>query len=46
MGNHWWLFVVMVLGVGVGVGVGLVVGVGVVGVLGRWWGEEVDKVSA
>jgi hypothetical protein len=34
MGNHWWLFVVMVLGVGV------------VGVLGRWWGEEVDKVSA
>jgi len=30
--------VVMVLGVGVGVGV--------VGVLGRWWGEEVDKVSA
>jgi hypothetical protein len=36
MGNHWWLFVVMVLGVGVGV----------VGVLGRWWGEEVDKVSA
>jgi hypothetical protein len=38
MGNHWWLFVVMVLGVGVGVGV--------VGVLGRWWGEEVDKVSA
>jgi membrane protein DedA with SNARE-associated domain len=38
MGNHWWLFVVMVLGVGVGVGVGVV--------LGRWWGEEVDKVSA